>query len=120
MALNELIFILFYICIFFSIILFLLFSAIIVRPLRKNPKTRDHLGITPLEVMKVLRVASALSLPKKLQLKMENGYLGAMCANSEILKKHTSTFGKLFANILFFFANLTVVLLLACAFIDVF
>lgn len=103
---------------FFALITFVLFGQITVRKLRKNPKTKDELGVEFMSGWDILNVAEALALPKFMARRLKNSPLSALYANSALLKKHTNKFDRILGTIfyiLFMSSGLTLAFL---AFLD--
>ncbi len=100
---------------FISLILFVIFGQTTVRKLRKNPETKDDLGIEFASGWDILNVAGALALPRWLNRKFRKSRLASLCANAEVLDKHTNTFDRILAIIfigLFYFSTGTLILLM--------
>ncbi len=99
---------------FFALFTFVLFGQITVRKLRKNPETKDELGIDFISGWDILNVAQALSLPSFLTRKFRDSPLSALHANSDLLKQHTNKFDKILGTIsyvLFMSSGLTLAFL---------
>jgi len=84
-----------------SAILFVLFSQITVRKLRKNPETKDSLGIELTGSWDVFNVAGALSRPKWLNQKYNRSRLSSLVANPDVLYEHTTLFDRIFARVFY-------------------
>src|SRR5690554_349638 len=69
-------------------ILFVLFGQITVRKLRKNPKTKDLLGLEYVSGWDIINTAQALAFPGFLSKKLEKSPLSFMYANRS--EEHTS------------------------------
>lgn len=82
---------------FIAMILFVIFGQLTVRKLRKNPETKDELGIEFMSGWDIFNVAGALALPHWLNQKLKKSPLSAIYANAELLKKHTNLFDKMLA-----------------------
>ncbi len=80
---------------FISAILFVLFGQITVRKLRKNPNTKDALGIEYASGWDIINVAQALAFPKSWSRKLASSPLSSMHANAELLYKYTSKFDRI-------------------------
>ena len=85
----------------FGWILFVIFGQVTVRKLRKNPITKDKLGMEFVSGWDIFNVAQALATPKKFHQSLEHGKLSSLNANSEILKKHTNKVDQALAIIFF-------------------
>ena len=81
----------------FVMILYVAFGQITVRRLRKNPETKNMLGIEFASGWDILNVAGALSRPKWLNERFKLSKLSSFNANAEILYKHTSLFDRVLA-----------------------
>ena len=85
----------------FSLILFVVFGQVTVRKLRKNPHTKNALGIEFASGWDIINVAQALSLPGSWVKKLENSPLSTLYAKSECLRKNTTQFDKVLAAIFY-------------------
>lgn len=85
----------------FGLILYVVFGQITVRKLRKNPETKERLGVEFASGLDILNVAQALSLPKSASRVIGRGKMSALFANSEVLYKHTTRFDRLLARIVY-------------------
>ena len=79
-------------------VLFVIFGQVTVRKLRKNPETKQALGIDFANGWDILNVAQALSLPAVLEKKLKNR---AFHANADLLYKHTTVFDRVLAQMFF-------------------
>jgi len=86
--------------IFISMILLVLFGQITVRKLRKNPETKDSLGISFASGWDIFNVAQALALPKKIAQRISDNSKGFE-ANPVLLYKHTTVFDRVLARIFY-------------------
>ena len=84
-----------------ALILYVLFGQITVRKLRKNPETKDKLGIELISGWDILNVAQALALPTFMTRKLKDSPLSALHANYDVLKKHTNKFDKILGTIFY-------------------
>lgn len=66
------------------------FGQVTVRKLRRNPATRDGLGTQFVHGGDIVLVAQALTWPRRLQERAENGSLGFLVAKSQVLRAHTT------------------------------
>lgn len=96
-------------------VLFVVFGQVTVRKLRKNPKTRDHLGIEFASGWDILNVAQVLAIPRSWSRRMEKSSLVALHAKSDIVHKNTNRFDKVLGIIFFwtFASSGTLLILLA-------
>jgi len=83
-------------------ILFILFGQITVRKLRKNPETKEQLGVEFASGWDVLNVAAALSRPKWLSEKYKKSKLSGLAANSDVLYQSTTLFDRILARVFWF------------------
>ncbi len=99
---------------FMTSILFVIFGQVTVRKLRKNPETKDHLGLEFASGWDILNVAKALALPKWLNDKLEGTPLSFLYADSDLLYKHTTKFDRILARVfylLLYFTGIGVIVL---------
>jgi len=87
---------------FLAGILFLIFSWVTVRKLKKNPDTKNALGMEFVSGWNILNTAQALSLPKLITKSFRNSPLSFLHADSELLVKHTSVFDRILARIFYY------------------
>ena len=87
--------------VFVTAIIFVVFGQITVRKLRKNPQTKDQLGIEFVSGWDIVNVAQALAIPRILIRKLNNSQLSAIYANSDLLHKYTNKFDKVLAVIFY-------------------
>lgn len=80
---------------FISCILYVAFGQITVRKLRKNPKTKDVLGVEFASGWDIINVAQAFSLPRSLTTKIENSKYSFIYANASVLYENTTRFDQL-------------------------
>lgn len=79
---------------FIACILYVLFGQTTVRKLRKNPETKDALGLEYVSGWDIINVAQALALPKSWSKKLEHGKLSFLYANVSVIHSHTTKFGR--------------------------
>ncbi|PKG37315.1 hypothetical protein [Psychromonas sp. Urea-02u-13] len=85
------------ILIFSSIIvgaLYILFGQLTVRKLRKNPKTKEILGLEYASGWDIINVAQALAFPKSWSRKLEGSRLSFMYASATIIHDNTTKFDR--------------------------
>ncbi len=75
-------------------ILYILFGQITVRKLRKNPETKDSLGLEYVSGWDIINVAQTLAFPRSWSKKLENGKLSFLYANISIIQSHTTKFDR--------------------------
>ncbi len=81
----------------FVMTFFVMFGQITVRKLRKNPETKQELGIELISGWDIINVAQSLAIPKKIIRKFRTTKLAFLYANADILHKHTNKFDRLLA-----------------------
>ncbi|WP_320042061.1 hypothetical protein [uncultured Desulfobacter sp.] len=99
-----------------GLILYVVFGQLTVKKLRRNPNTKNVLGVEFASGWDIYNVAQALSLPKLLLRRLENSPLSALYANSKCLRKNTNVFDKVLAFIfywLFTVSGLTLIIVIA-------
>ncbi len=99
---------------FISWFLFVIFGQVTVRKLRKNPTTRQALGIELASGWDIFNVAQALTLPKAVAQKIRRNSLGSE-ADPDVLYKHTTLFDRVLARvfyILFAFSGFGLIILM--------
>lgn len=79
---------------FLACILYVAFGQITVRKLRKNPKTKDKLGVEFASGWDILNVAQAFAFPRSWSRKLEKSPLSSMHANTQLLVENTSKFDR--------------------------
>lgn len=89
--------------IFLTMILYILFAQITVRKLRKNPQTKDSLGLEFMSGWDVFNVAGALSTPAWLIKKFSQSRLSGFTANHQFLYENTGLFDRVLARVFWFF-----------------
>lgn len=89
--------------IFLTMILYVAFGQITVRKLRKNPETKNSLGVEFASGWDILNVAGALSTPKWLRKKIASSPLSGLSANYQLLYENTNKFDRLLARVFWVF-----------------
>ncbi|MFT7680909.1 MAG: hypothetical protein ACI935_000342 [Moritella dasanensis] len=79
---------------FLACIFYVIFGQVTVRNLRKNPKTKDQLGVEFASGWDILNVAQAFAFPQSWSRKLEKSPLSPLNANSQILIENTSKFDR--------------------------
>jgi len=101
---------------FLALILYVIFGQITVRKLRKNPETKNVLGVEFASGWDIINVAQALSIPRSWSRKLEGSQLSSLYAKSECLRKYTTRFDKILGAVLyglFTASGLTMIVLVA-------
>lgn len=75
-------------------ILYILFGQITVRKLRKNPETKDSLGLEYVSGWDIINVAQALAFPRSWSKKLESGRLSFLYADVAVIQSHTTKFDR--------------------------
>jgi len=88
-------------------VLYILFGQITVRKLRKNPKTKDCLGIEFVSGWDVINVAQALAIPRSWSRKLEEKQFSLIYANSDLLFESTTKFDRFLANFFYWLLSVT-------------
>jgi TRAP-type C4-dicarboxylate transport system permease small subunit len=84
-----------------AMILFVIFGQTTVRKLRKNPETKNALGVEFVSGWDILNTANALALPKKFARRIKKAPFGMLHADADLLYKHTSRFDRILAKIFY-------------------
>ena len=71
-------------------ILYVIFGQVTVRKLRKNPNTKEALGLEYVSGWDIINVAQALALPRSWSKKLEGSRLSFMYANTKVLLENTT------------------------------
>jgi hypothetical protein len=82
-------------------ILFVIFGQATVRKLRKNPETKDALGIEYISGWDILNVAQALTFTKKFNKQIKKAPFGTLHADAEVLYEHTTKLDRILARACF-------------------
>ena len=80
-------------------VFFVTFGQVTVRKLRKNPATKDKLGVEFASGWDILNVAGALSTPKWLRQRFSRSKLSFLVADYQTLYENTSCFDRVLARI---------------------
>ncbi len=108
---------------FMSMILYVIFGQVTVRKLRKNPETKQALGIEFLSGWDIFNVAQALTLPKAIaqRIKRNSTSMGlGFEADPDILYKHTTLFDRVLARVFYTLFTLSGFALIILAMLDFF
>ena len=82
-----------------SLVLFVLFGQIAVRKLRKNPETKDHLGMSLASGWDIINVANTFCEPKWYRERVKKSPMAALSADYDLLYKHTTLFDRILARV---------------------
>lgn len=86
---------------FAGAIFYVIFGQITVRKLRKNPATKDKLGIELASGWSILNVAQAIALPRFITDKLKQSPLSSMYAHIDELLAHTTIFDRILARVFY-------------------
>ncbi len=86
---------------FITCILYVVFGQVTVRKLRKNPETKDHLGLEYVSGWDITNVAQTLLMPKWMNDKLKESPLSFLHANYDLLYKHTTKFDRILARVFY-------------------
>ena len=103
---------------FIAMFLFVIFGQVTVRKLRKNPETKEELGIEFASGWDILNVAGALAMPRWLNRKLRNTPLSYLYANADLLDKNTNTFDRVLAILFYWMFVYSVLVLMSLAALD--
>lgn len=85
--------------VFVTSILFVLFGQLTVRKLRKNPATKNSLGVSLANGWDILKVAKSLSVPQWYRERVKKSSLSALEADYELLYENTTKFDRALAKV---------------------
>ncbi len=100
-SLFDLSFMVFLTEMFVAGILYILFGEITVSRLRKNPVTKEALGLDVVSGKDIVNVAMALSVPRKLNRKVRGSKISFMFADADVLYRYTSRFDRVLARVFY-------------------
>jgi hypothetical protein len=86
---------------FLTMIFFVVFGQVTVRRLRKNPATRDALGLEFASGWDIVNVAQTLSMPESINRFLDESPLAFLNANHSALKDHVTTTDKVLGRLFF-------------------
>ena len=95
-----------------SLVLFVIFGQVTVRKLRKNPNTKDALGIEFISGWDILNVAMALGLPRRFSQQTKQSPFGMLHADPDVLYEHTTRCDRILARLYLVPATFAVAFLL--------
>ncbi len=79
---------------FVACILYVLFGQLTVRKLRKNPDTKNALGLEYVSGWDIINVAQSLAFPISWSKKLDGSKLSFLYANTSIIHSHTTKFDR--------------------------
>ena len=88
-------------------IFYVAFGQITVRKLRKNPETKDVLGLEYVSGWDIINVAQAFSLPRAWTRKIENSKFSFMYANATVLFDNTTKLDRILGCIFYWLLTLS-------------
>ena len=89
--------------VFVTMILYVLFGQVTVRKLRKNPETKDKLGVELVSGWDILNVAGALARPQWLSSRFKKSSFYFLSADTDVLKGCTTLFDQFLARLFWYF-----------------
>ncbi len=99
---------------FIAWVLLLILGLSTMRKLKKNPRTKDQLGINLIWGWQTINVAQAITLPRSWMQKLRSRVDGSKFANHELLYIHTTMLDRVllrFFFIVFSFSGISIILL---------
>jgi len=88
-------------------IFYVAFGQITVRKLRKNPKTKELLGIEYVSGWDIINVAQAFAFPRSWAEKVENSKFSFIYANATVLYENTTKFDQVLGCIFYWLITLS-------------
>lgn len=107
MDIEKTLFVIFLVGCLLSAVLYVVFGQVTVRKLRKNPNTKELLGMEFISGWDIINVAKAFSLPRNWMLKVEKSKFAFMNANSSTLFENTSIFDRVLGCIFYWTLTLS-------------
>ncbi len=107
MDIEKTLFVIFLVGCLLSAVLYVVFGQVTVRKLRKNPNTKELLGMEFISGWDIINVAKAFSLPRSWMLKVEKSKFAFMYANSSTLFENTSIFDRVLGCIFYWTLTLS-------------
>lgn len=104
--------------IFITMIFYVLFGQLTVRKLRKNPETKQELGMEFASGWDIFNVAGALAMPRWLNRKLRSTQLSFMYADADLLDKHTTIFDKVLAIVFYWLFTVSTLSLFSLMLLD--
>ena len=101
-----------------SAILYVVFGQITVRKLRKNPKTKNALGIEYASGWDMINVAQAFAFPKSWTRKVEKSKFSFMYTNATLLYENTTKFDQVLGCVFYWLLTLSGLSVTLLAFLD--
>ncbi len=88
-------------------VFYVAFGQITVRKLRKNPKTKDLLGVEYVSGWDIINVAQAFAFPRSWTKKMENSKFSFIYANATVLYENTTKFDQVLGCIFYWLVTIS-------------
>ncbi|MDN3473253.1 hypothetical protein [Pseudoalteromonas sp. APC 3355] len=107
MDIEKTLFVIFLVGCLLSAVLYVFFGQVTVRKLRKNPNTKELLGMEYISGWDIINVAKVFSLPRKWMLKVEKSKFAFMYANSSALYENTTIFDRVLGCIFYWSLTLS-------------
>jgi len=111
MNIDELVFALGFFGMILSLILCVLFGQLTVKRLRKNPETKNLLGVEFASGWDIFNAAQALALPRFITRKLAESPMANFSANRDVLDKNTNVFDRVLAKTFYWLLVLSIVLI---------
>jgi len=92
---------------FLAAIFFVIFGQVTVRRLRKNPKTKNELGVEFVSGWDIINVAKALAMPRWLNRKFRSSQLSFLHADPDLIDRHTNGLDRVLATIFYVLLNVS-------------
>lgn len=81
--------------------LYVVFGQVTVRRLRKNPKTKDALGLEFVSGWDIINVAQALAFPASWVKKLEGSRISFLYANAKMLRENTTRLDRILGSVFY-------------------
>lgn len=81
--------------------LYVVFGQVTVRRLRKNPKTKDALGLEFVSGWDIINVAQALAFPASWVKKLEESRISFLYANAKMLRENTTRLDRILGSVFY-------------------
>lgn len=107
MSIDDIIFAFIFFGVFLSAILYVLFGQLKVRKLRKNPKTKDALGLEYASGWDIINVAQALAFPRSWSRTLAKSPLSFLHTNADVLYENTSKFDQILGAIFYWLLTIS-------------
>ena len=88
-------------------VFYVAFGQITVRKLRKNPNTKDLLGVEYVSGWDIINVAQAFAFPRSWTKQVENSKFSFIYANATVLYENTTKFDRILGCIFYWLLTLS-------------